>query len=232
MESSQATQVLTVVIPCYNELGHIESLVQQVLQSPVPNKEIIVVDDFSTDGTRDLLKEKIEPLVSRVIYQEKNGGKGAALRTGIQAATGDVVIIQDADLEYDPSEYPRVVQPIFDGDADVVYGSRFLKGSKFEGYWQNILANRGLTFLSNLFTGLRITDMETCYKAFRREIIQSLDLVENRFGFEPEVTAKIAKLRCRVREVPISYYPRTVKEGKKIGFKDGLRAIYCIFKYR
>lgn len=232
MESSQATQVLTVVIPCYNELGHIESLVQQVLQSPVPNKEIIVVDDFSTDGTRDLLKEKIEPLVSQVIYQEKNGGKGAALRTGIQAATGDVVIIQDADLEYDPSEYPQVVQPIFDGDADVVYGSRFLKGSKFGGYWQNILANRGLTSLSNVFTGLRITDMETCYKAFRRDIIQSLDLVENRFGFEPEVTAKIARLRCRVREVPISYYPRTVKEGKKIGFKDGLRAIYCILKYR
>lgn len=232
MESSQTKHVLTVVIPCYNELKHIESLVQNVLESPVPNKEIIIVDDFSTDGTRILLKEKIEPLVSRVIYQEKNGGKGAALRTGIQAASGDVVIIQDADLEYDPSEYPQLVQPVFDGVADVVYGSRFLKGSEFGGYWQNKLANRTLTFLSNCFTGLRITDMETCYKAFRRDLIQSVELVENRFGFEPEVTAKIAKLGCRIREVPISYHPRTVQEGKKIGFRDGIRAIYCILKYK
>lgn len=232
MESNQTRQVLTVIIPCYNEILHIEPLVQKVLESRIQNKEIIIVDDCSTDGTRELLQQKIEPLVSQVIYLEKNSGKGFALRTGIQAATGDVVIIQDADLEYDPAEYPQVVLPIFDGTADVVYGSRFLKGSDFSGYWQNRLANRTLTFLSNCLTGLHITDMETCYKAFRRDLIQKVDLVENRFGFEPEVTAKIARLGCRIQEVPISYHPRTIKEGKKIGVKDGVRALYCILRYR
>jgi glycosyltransferase involved in cell wall biosynthesis len=227
------SNLLSVIIPCYNEKDHIEKLVKRVLEAPIENKEIIVVDDCSKDGTIEILKEKIEPMVSKVLYHNKNAGKGAALRTGFRAATGDVVIVQDADLEYNPNEYPKVVQPIFDGEADVVFGSRFTKGSHYENaYLKNIIANRALTFLSNLFTGLHITDMETCYKAFRREIIQSIDLAEERFGFEPEVTAKVAQRKCKVKEVSISYNPRTVKEGKKIGFKDGLRAIYCIWKYR
>jgi len=223
---------LSVIIPCYNEEQHISKIVEKVLESPVENKEIIIVDDCSTDGTRDVLETEIKPLTHQIIYHEKNAGKGAALRTGIKAATGDVVIIQDADLEYDPIEYPLVVQPIFDDEADVVYGSRFHRGSHFRGYWSNRAANKGLTFLSNLFTGLRLTDMETCYKAFKREIIQAIEIEEDKFGFEPEVTAKIARMKCRVTEVPISYSPRTKGEGKKIGFKDGLRALYCIAKYR
>lgn len=227
-----SVKTLSIIIPCYNEEQHITNLVKKVLESPVENKEIIVVDDCSTDNTCKILESEIRPLVSKILYHEKNAGKGAALRTGINAATGDAVIIQDADLEYDPMEYPRIVEPIFEDKADVVYGSRFLSGSKFGGYWQNKLANKSLTFLSNCFTGLKVTDMETCYKAFKREIIQSITIEENRFGFEPEVTAKLARKKCRITEVPVSYYPRTVEEGKKIGFKDGLRAIYCIVKYR
>ena len=233
MKAEAKSKKLSIVIPCYNEENHITALVEKVLQSPIKDKEIIVVDDCSTDNTRTVLEDKIKPLVSKIIYHEKNGGKGAALRTGFKAATGDVVIIQDADLEYDPMEYPKVVQPIFDGDADVVYGSRFARGSHYENaYWQNILANKGLTFLSNCFTGLHITDMETCYKAFRRDIIQSIDIHENRFGFEPEITAKISKKRIRIHEVPISYCPRTNEDGKKIGIKDGVRALYVIWRYR
>jgi glycosyltransferase involved in cell wall biosynthesis len=224
--------ILSVIIPCYNEKQHIEALVRKVLESPVEGKELIVVDDFSTDGTREVLEAVIRPLVSKIIYHEQNGGKGAALRTGFQAATGRICIVQDADLEYDPLEYPRVIQPIIDGDADVVLGSRFLGGSDFGGYSQNRMANKGLTVLSNLFTGLHLTDMETCYKAFKREIIQSIEIEENRFGFEPEIVAKIAKRKCSIKEVPISYHPRTIKEGKKIGFRDGMRALYCIAKYR
>lgn len=231
MNTDAKSKKLSIIIPCYNEENNIETIIEKVLQSPVQDKEIIVVDDCSTDHTRTVLKDKIEPLVSRVIYQEKNGGKGAALRTGFQAATGDVVIIQDADLEYDPMEYPKVVNPIFEGRARVVYGSRFLNQQR-KGYLANRLANRVLTVFSNFFTHQRLTDMETCYKAFRREIIQSIDIRENRFGFEPEITAKISKNRIRIYEVPISYYPRTNKEGKKIGFKDGLRALYVIWKYR
>lgn len=222
---------LSIVIPCYNEENNIVAIVEKVLQSPIENKEIIIVDDCSTDNTRDILKEKIEPLVSQIIYQGKNGGKGAALRTGFQAATGDVVIIQDADLEYDPMEYPKVVMPIFEEKAKVIYGSRFL-GQKRKGYFANRMANLVLTMFSNLFTHQKLTDMETCYKAFKREVIQSIDINENRFGFEPEITAKISKKRIRIHEVTISYYPRTNKEGKKIGFKDGLRALYVIWKYR
>lgn len=226
-------KVLSIVIPCYNEKEHILSLVKKVLESPIENKEIIVVDDCSKDGTREVLEKDIKPLVSKILYHEQNAGKGAALRTGFKAATGDVVIIQDADLEYDPMEYPTVVNPIFNDKCDVCYGSRFAKGSHYENaYWQNIVANRGLTFLSNMFTGLKITDMETCYKAFKREIIQSINIEEERFGFEPEITAKVARKKCRVMEVPISYYPRKIEEGKKIGFKDGLRALYCIWRYR
>lgn len=229
--SNMDKKVLSIVIPCYNEENNIVGLVNKVLESPVPNKEIIVVDDCSTDGTRKILEEKIKPLVSQVIYHKKNGGKGAALRTGFKAATGDVVIIQDADLEYDPMEYPQIIEPIFNDEADVVYGSRFLN-SKMKGYLANRMANWFLTRLSNLFTHLKCTDMETCYKAFKREIIQSVDIKEQRFGFEPEITAKVAKMKVRFKEVPISYYPRTNEEGKKIGFKDGVRAIYCIWRYR
>lgn len=222
---------LSIVIPCYNEENNILSLVNKVLESPIKNKEIIVVDDCSKDGTRKVLEQEIAPLVSRIIYHQENGGKGAALRTGFQAATGDVVIIQDADLEYDPMEYPQVVNPIFEGKADVVYGSRFLN-QKRKGYLANRLANWALTSFSNLFTHQKLTDMETCYKAFRREVIQSIDIEENRFGFEPEITAKLSQKRIKIQEVPISYYPRTNEEGKKIGFKDGVRAIYVIWRYR
>ena len=223
---------LSVVIPCYNEKESIHTIIEKVIQSPVANKEIIVVDDKSTDGTSEILDKEIAPLVSKVIHHEVNQGKGGALRTGFQHATGDVVIIQDADLEYDPNEYPLVVEPIINGECDVCYGSRFLHQAA-KGYKANQLANKFLTGLSNMFTRLHLTDMETCYKCFRREIIQSIQIRENRFGFEPEITAKVARLPgIRVREVPISYYPRTNEEGKKIGFKDGLRAIYCIWKYR
>ncbi len=225
------TGVLSIVIPCYNEENTIETIVDKVIASPVPKKEIIIVDDCSKDNTRKILEEKIRPKVARIIYHEQNGGKGAALRTGFKAATGDVVIIQDADLEYDPGEYPQVVAPIFEGRADVVYGSRF-KDNKMKGYLANRMANWFLTRCSNLFTHLKCTDMETCYKAFRREIIQSVEIKEQRFGFEPEITAKIARKKVRFTAVPISYYPRTNEEGKKIGFRDGLRAIYCIWKYR
>ena len=222
--------VLSIVIPCYNERENIIKILDKIDQSPVPNKEIIVVDDMSTDGTRDILEEKVKQRVSKLIYREENGGKGAALRTGFMHATGDIVIIQDADLEYDPMEYPKVIQPIVEGKAKVVYGSRFLN-AKAKGYLKNRLANKFLTFLSNLFTHQKLTDMETCYKAFRSEIIKKIDIEEKRFGFEPEITAKISDMRIRIKEVPISYYPRTNQEGKKIGFKDGLRAIYCILKY-
>ncbi len=230
MSSAFENKVLSIVIPCYNEKDNILNIVNLVNSSPIPNKEIIVVDDCSTDGTREVLEAQIKPLVSQVIYHEENGGKGAALKTGFAAATGDVVIIQDADMEYDPMEYPRVVGPIMEGKAKVIYGSRF-KESKAKGYLANRLANKFLTLLSNLFTGQKLTDMETCYKAFQREIIQSVDIQEKRFGFEPEITAKISDMRIRIHEVPISYHPRTNEEGKKIGFKDGLRAIYCIIRY-
>lgn len=230
MEQNKAG-VLSVIIPCYNEENTIEAIVDRVIASPFPRKEIIIVDDCSKDSTRKILEEKIRPKVAQILYHKKNGGKGAALRTGFKAANGDVVIIQDADLEYDPEEYPRVVAPIFEGKADVVYGSRF-RENKMKGYLANRMANWFLTRCSNLFTHLKCTDMETCYKAFRREIIQSVEIKEQRFGFEPEITAKIAQKGVRFMEVPISYHPRTNEEGKKIGFKDGLRAIYCIWKYR
>ena len=222
---------LTVVIPCYNEKDSIHTIVNRVLAAPIENKEIIIVDDKSTDGTSEILDREIAPLVSRIIHHEVNRGKGGALRTGFAHATGDVVIIQDADLEYDPNEYPLVVTPVVRGECDVCYGSRFLHQAA-KGYKANQLANKGLTAMSKFFTRLHLTDMETCYKCFKREVIQAVDIKENRFGFEPEITAKIARMGVRVKEVPISYYPRTNEEGKKIGFKDGLRAIYCIWKYR
>ena len=224
-------KVLSVIIPCYNEEGSILELIKRVKASPVENKEIIIVDDCSKDATREILEREVKPMVSKILFHEINMGKGAALRTGIAEATGDAVIIQDADLEYDPNEYHLLVEPILNGEAEVVYGSRFLN-HKRKGYLANRAANLFLTSLSNLFTREKLTDMETCYKCFRREIIQSIEIEEDRFGFEPEITAKIAKRGIIIKEVPISYDPRTNKEGKKIGFKDGLRAIWCIWKYR
>ena len=221
---------LSIIIPCYNELENIRTIVKRVKQSSIQDKEIIIVDDCSTDGTREVLKNEIEPIVHKVIYHKKNRGKGGALKTGIKYATGDVVIIQDADMEYNPKEYPNIVNAIFENQADVVYGSSFLRGG-VKGYLRNYLANKFLTFLSNCKTGLKLTDMETCYKAFKREIIQSINIEEMRFGFEPEITAKIAKQGIKIKEVPIKYYPRKNSEGKKIGFKDGIRAIICIWKY-
>jgi glycosyltransferase involved in cell wall biosynthesis len=223
---------LSVVIPCYNEAATIESVVDAVRSAPYSPKEIIVVDDCSEDGTRDIL-ERLAPKVDKIFYHDVNQGKGAALRTGFREASGDVVIVQDADLEYDPAEYPKVVQPILSGKADVVYGSRFMGGEPHRVlYFWHRAGNGLLTLLSNMCTNLNLTDMETCYKAFRREIIQSIEIEENRFGFEPEITAKVAKRHCRVYEVGISYSGRTYAEGKKIGWKDGLRAVYCILKYR
>ncbi len=223
---------LSIVIPCYNEVMTIERLLEAVRSSPYPEKEIIVVDDFSKDGTRDKLKNLQPGLVDQILYHQVNQGKGAALRTGIQAATGHMVIIQDADLEYDPSEYGKLVDPILNGKADVVYGSRF-KGSEVHQvlYFWHRMGNGFLTLLSNMFTNLNLTDMETCYKVFRREIIQNIVIEENRFGFEPEITAKLAKLGCRVYEVAISYNGRGYEDGKKIGWRDGFRAIFCILKY-
>jgi glycosyltransferase involved in cell wall biosynthesis len=201
---------LSIVIPCYNEINTIETIVEAVKNSPYRNKEIIIVDDCSTDGTREKIQNKIESMVDKVIYHERNQGKGAALRTGIKNATGDIVIIQDADLEYNPQEVPKVIQPILDGVADVVYGSRFLGGNPHRVvYYWHMVGNKFLTTFSNIFTNINLTDMETCYKAFKREIIQSIEIEENRFGFEPEITAKMAKMKCRVYEVGISYYGRT-----------------------
>jgi glycosyltransferase involved in cell wall biosynthesis len=225
---------LSIIIPCYNELNTIDAIIDAVNTAPYPDKEIIIVDDCSDDGTREKLKSQIElsGRVHQIFYHEVNQGKGAALRTGIAAATGNLVIIQDADMEYDPNDYPRLVEPILNGRADVVFGSRFLGGDAHRVlYFWHRMGNGFLTFLSNMFTNLNLTDMETCYKVFRREIIQSILIEENRFGFEPEITAKVSKLKCRIYEVGISYYGRTYGEGKKIGWKDGVRALICIIKY-
>jgi len=219
---------LSIVIPCYNEQGSILEIVEKVRRSPVKNKEIIIVDDMSTDGTREILENEVKPLVSMIIYHDINQGKGKALQTGFQHATGDIVIVQDADLEYDPDEYPLVVEPILNNECVVCYGSRFINNNEKKGYKANRLANVFLTKLSNRFTHQHLTDMETCYKAFRREVIQSVNLEESRFGFEPEITAKLAAMNIQIKEVPVSYCPRTTKEGKKIGIRDGIRAIYCI----
>ena len=223
---------LSVIIPCYNEISTIEQVVHTVTKVIGSEGEIIIIDDFSTDGTRELLKQKIDGKLAHVIYQDENMGKGAALRTGFAAATKDIVIVQDADLEYDPNEFHTVIEPILHGQADVVYGSRF-KGSKPHRvlYFWHRLGNGLLTLLSNMLTNLNLTDMETCYKAFRREVIQSIEIEENRFGFEPEITAKIAKRNYRIYEVGIGYFGRTYVEGKKIGWKDGVWAIWCILKY-
>lgn len=223
---------LSVVIPCYNERATIRDIVAAVCSAPFEDKEIIIVDDCSSDGTRAILQQEIEGKVARVLYHDVNQGKGAALRTGFAAATGDIVVIQDADLEYNPNEYPDLVRPIMDGLADVVYGSRFQGGRPHRVlYFWHSVGNQFLTLVSNMMSNLNLTDMETCYKAFRREIIQGITIQENRFGFEPEITAKVAKMHCRIFEVGISYSGRTYAEGKKINWKDGVAALYCIVKY-
>ena len=223
---------LSIIIPCFNEVETIQELLAAVRSSPVADKEIVLVDDGSTDGTRELLKT-LSSHDLRVIFHDTNKGKGAALRTGFSEASGDICIVQDADLEYDPQEYPLVIGPILAGKADVVFGSRFQGGQphRVVYFWHRI-GNALLTTMSNMFTDLNLSDMETCYKAFRREVIQSIKIKENRFGFEPEITAKIARnKKWRVYEVGISYYGRTYDQGKKIGWKDGIRAIYCIVRY-
>lgn len=223
---------LSVIIPCYNELNSIERVVQSVIDATGPDREIIIVDDCSTDGTRALLEQNIDGKLARVIYQEKNQGKGAALRTGFAAATKDIVIVQDADLEYDPHDYPIMLEPILSNRTDVVYGSRFMGNRPHRVlYFWHRMGNGLLTFMSNMFTNLNLTDMETGYKAFRREVIQSIKIEEDRFGFEPEITAKIARGQYRIYEVGIGYFGRTYIEGKKIGWKDGMWAIWCILKY-
>jgi glycosyltransferase involved in cell wall biosynthesis len=223
---------LSVVIPCYNEKNHLFHLISRVKDSPVADKEIILVDDGSNDGTTELIRNSIEKEVTKVIYHPVNMGKGAAIRSGLSAVTGGIVLIQDADLEYDPAEYPKLVAPILEGKADVVFGSRFMgEGPHRVHMFWHYVGNKLLTILSNMFTNLNLTDMETCYKVFRAEVIRSVAIEQNGFGIEPELTAKVAKAHCRIYEVGISYYGRSYGEGKKITWKDGIKALYVIVRY-
>lgn len=223
---------LSIIIPCYNEKDFIEQVLSRVNQSAIDGKEIILVDDGSNDGTTDLIKNKLASGIDKVIYHSKNMGKGAAIRSALAEVSGDIVIIQDADLEYDPAEYPKLIGPIVDGKADVVYGSRFVGDSphRVHMFWHYV-GNKLLTLFSNMFSNLNLTDMETCYKVFKTEVIKGLNIEERGFGVEPELTVKIGKQKCRVYEVGISYYGRSYDEGKKITWKQGLRAIYVILKY-
>lgn len=225
--------VLSVVIPVYNERDTIGHVIERVRGCGIKT-EIIVVDDYSTDGTRELLKGDLKGKADKVLYHKRNRGKGVALRHGFSVATGEFVVVQDADLEYDPDDFVSLLQPFVSGkcDADVVYGSRYLRNASFrvDGFYHE-LGNKILTAISNICTNLSLSDMETCYKMFRREVIQSVRLKEERFGFEPEITARLARKRCRIYEVPISYDPRSFEEGKKIGMTDAFRAVYCILKY-
>ena len=223
---------LTIIIPCFNEVNTIRQIIDKIIEINNYEKEIIVIDDFSTDGSRKILSEIEKISISKLILNERNYGKGYCLKKGIEEATGDIVIIQDADLEYDPSDYKKLIEPIHKNQADVVYGSRFI-GSEEKRvlyYWHTV-GNKFLTTLSNMFTNINLTDMECCYKAFKTEIIKKIDLKENRFGFEPEVTAKLAKKNIRIYEVGIKYFGRKYSDGKKITWKDGFAAIYCIIYY-
>jgi glycosyltransferase involved in cell wall biosynthesis len=230
----EATQInhftLSIVIPAFNEKNTIRDVLNAVLAIPY-RKEIIIVDDGSTDGTRDIIQKISHPEIKTILH-EKNSGKGKAIQTGFTNATGDIILIQDADLEYDPAEYTILLQPILSGKADVVYGSRFSgHGAHQVLYFRHYIGNRFLTFLSNLFTDLNLTDMECCYKVFTKKALDGIQINESRFGFEPEITAKVARKKLRIYEVPISYYGRTYEEGKKIGWKDGLWALWCIVRY-
>ena len=224
--------LITVIIPCYNEKNTISKIVDKIISLKNINLQVIVVDDFSNDGTREILKENISKKVDKIIYHEKNRGKGAAIKSSIDSIKGNIIIIQDADLEYDPNEYEKLIKPILANKADVVFGSRFqgAEPHRVVYFWHRV-GNGFLTLLSNIMTDINLTDMETCYKAFRTEILKSINIREKRFGFEPEITAKVARMNCRIYEVGISYYGRTYEEGKKIGWKDGIRAIWCILKY-
>ncbi len=223
---------ISVVIPCFNEKSTIMEIVEKVKNENNYDKEIIIIDDFSADGTRELLKEKISNNIEKLILNDKNYGKGYSVREGIKAATGNIILIQDADLEYDPDDYPKLIEPIIKGKADVVYSSRFIgsEGKRVLFFWHRV-GNFILTTLSNMFTNLNLTDMESCYKVFKSEVIKSIDLKENKFGFEPEVTAKIAKKKLRIYEVGVTYNGRTYSEGKKITWKDGFEALRCIIIY-
>ena len=225
---------VSIVMPCFNEIDTIEPIIQKVLQVELPlARELVIVDDYSTDGTRDYIQTLNDRDEIKVVLHEVNQGKGAALRTGFAHASGDIIIIQDADLEYEPNEYLKLLKPILDGRADVVYGSRFAGGETHRVlyFWHSVV-NKTLTLFSNMFTGLNLTDMEVCYKVFKREILEGMTLKSNRFGFEPEFTVKVAKKKLRIYEVPISYSGRTYAEGKKIGWKDGVKAIFSIFYFR
>ena len=224
--------LISVLIPCYNEKNSIEEIVSRINNLTDLEIEIIIIDDYSNDGTREILKDKIKDKVSKIIFNEANFGKGYSLKKGIEAANGEIILIQDADLEYNPKEYYKLTKPIMDGNAEVVYGSRFIGGDerRILFFWHTV-ANKLLTLLSNMFTNLNLTDMETCYKVFKREIIKKINLEEKGFGFDPEVTAKITKFKPKIYEVGISYFGRTYEEGKKIGLKDAFIVLKCIIIY-
>jgi glycosyltransferase involved in cell wall biosynthesis len=224
--------MITIIIPCYNEVKTIEIIVNKVLKLNKYKFEIIIIDDCSVDGTREILKDKLSTKVSLIIYNQKNYGKGYCIKKGIEKSQGDIILIQDADLEYDPNDYPKLINPIINNYADVVYGSRFVGGDEKRVlfFWHTV-ANKMLTLLSNIFSNLNLTDMECGYKAFRSEILKKISLKQNRFGFEPEITAKISKMNVRIFEVGVAYFGRTYLEGKKITYKDAFNALYCIIRY-
>ena len=224
--------IVSVIIPCFNEFQTISKILDKVLENKNYNYEIIIIDDFSTDGSRELIEKFSKEKVDHIILNEKNYGKGYSIRQGIKKATGDIILIQDADLEYDPNDYQKLLEPIFKNNADVVYGSRFIgSNEKRVLYFWHTMGNAFLTFLSNMFTNLNLTDMECCYKVFKSTVIKEIELKENRFGFEPEITAKISKIDVRIYEVGVSYHGRRYSHGKKITWKDGFSALRCIFKY-